>query len=75
MPKLVRKIRSVVIRERDKVMFSFGVEVGEVDVDNLALCNFDGLSRVVVVWIRLWIIGRRQHSTLFLVPSDSCQQQ
>merc|ERR550517_855499 len=70
----IRKICPVIVRKRDKVIFSLGVEVGEIDIDNLALCNFDGLSRVVVVWIQLWIIGRIQHSSnlpALLVPDNS----
>ena len=45
-------------------MIWFSVEVCPWKADGLALCNFNGLGREMVVGISLRVVGRRQNSIL-----------
>ena len=64
--QLMREIVVITIQNPNIVTVTslFGVEVCEGKADGLALCNFDGLGREVIVGIRLRVVGRRQNSTL-----------
>ena len=61
--QMIKKINPIFANELNIVNISFSVKVCEEKFDGLALCNLDGLGRVMVVGITLWVVGRHQDPT------------
>ena len=72
--QMIKKINPIFANELNIVNIWFGVKVCEEKFVGLALCNLDGLGRVMVVGITLRVVGRRQDPTLWhaLLIDHSC---